>query len=199
MPTKALRLKSGKTVFFLNRLLKLTWSEALTLVLAVCCGVALLKALPFSLRLNTTESLPLGLYVQDFRKEPALGRLVIIPAPTPTSYADPTVRSLLSRNRDLLKPIGAMAGEYITNEGFYTWSCPHGDKPDNRCRLLGVSTPTDSTGRKLTPWPFKQTRVPEGMAYVGNMTVHPRSFDSRYLGLVPIDKRRGVVFPLLTE
>lgn len=183
---------------FLKRLQRLTWTEAFVLVVAVALGVALVKALPFSLRLNTTESLPLGFYLQDYRKHPSMGSLVIIPAPSPIAYQDATVRALLAKNRDLLKPVGALQGAYLSTVGNYVWSCPHQRTPDRSCTLLAVGVPFDGKGRPLHLWPFDRTPVPAGYAYVGNLHTHPRALDSRYLGLVPIEENRGVVFPLLT-
>lgn len=51
--------------------------------------------------------------------------------------------------------------------------------------LLGVSLPRDMHGRKLEHMRWAGI-VPEGMIYVGSR--HPRGFDSRYLGLIPIVK-----------
>lgn len=191
--------KNGKTVFCRKWWAQLTWLDAATLVVGVLFVVVLVKALPFSIRINTTESLPLGLYVQDHRKSPAVGDLVIVAAPSPVAYQDPTVRALLARNRDLLKPVGALEGAYLSTVGAYVYTCPHENFPDRACTLLGVGAPTDSKGRPLHLWNFNRTKVPAGYAYLGSLRSHPRALDSRYLGLVPIDKSQGTTYPWLTE
>lgn len=186
-------------MFCRKRWKDLTWTDSFVLVLGVMLTVALVKALPFSLRINTTDSLPLGLYLQDHRKTPRVGDLVNISAPSPIAYANTTVRVLLSKNRDLLKPVGALTGHYLSTVGNYVWACPHTRGPDRECELLAVGVPFDSKGRPLELWKFDRTPIPNGYAYVGNLRAHPRAFDSRYIGLVPIERNAGVVSPVLVK
>lgn len=50
-------------------------------------------------------------------------------------------------------------------------------------QLLGASLPYGADGKRLAHLRWSGT-IPSGMAYVGSP--HPRGFDSRYFGLVPI-------------
>lgn len=54
-------------------------------------------------------------------------------------------------------------------------------------QLLGVSLPFGSNGDRLEHMRWSGA-VPPGMAYIGSH--HPRGFDSRYFGLVPLSRLR---------
>ncbi|WP_447725640.1 S26 family signal peptidase [Sphingomonas koreensis] len=53
--------------------------------------------------------------------------------------------------------------------------------------LLGISQPTDADGERLDHMRWSGT-IPPGKVYIGSR--HPRGFDSRYFGLVPVSKLR---------
>lgn len=52
--------------------------------------------------------------------------------------------------------------------------------------LLGVSKPYGKHGQRLEHWHPQGGRIPPGMVYVGSH--NPDSFDSRYYGLVALDR-----------
>lgn len=169
----------------------------LAFFLLVAGNVLLLAALPFSLRVNITESVPRGLYFLDERKIPRLGDMTV----TVVDWArmpDGTVKTLLSKRAPLLKPVGAVAGQFLTTVGVNIWRCADARSPDSTCVLLATAAPFDSRGRPLQVYRFNRTRVPDGFMFLGGMNVHPRSLDSRYIGLVPVQWTSGVAHPLLT-
>ena len=51
--------------------------------------------------------------------------------------------------------------------------------------LLNTTKPETLTGAPLTPFQWRTGPVPEGFAFVGSD--HPDGFDSRYLGLFPLE------------
>lgn len=160
-------------------------------------GVVLLSALPFSLRVNISESLPTGLYLLEANRLPQRGELTIARL-SESDIADKVVRDLVKRRPPLLKPVGAVAGDFLTTTETRIYRCPHSRLPDTQCVVLGTGQRFDSLGRTLPTAQFQQTKIPQGMVYLGDMRVHPKSLDSRYFGLVPIEKMQGVAHPLLT-
>lgn len=170
---------------------------SLALFLMVAGNVMLLAALPFSIRINITESVPRGLYFLDERKIPKLDDLTVAVVDW-SRLPDGTAKSLLRKRAPLLKPIGAAAGHYLTTRGSSIWRCPDARDPDDSCVLLATASPTDSTGRPLQVYAFDKSRIPEGFVFLGGANVHPKSLDSRYIGLVPLLWTRGVAYPLLT-
>lgn len=186
----------ARTRFTVKNWRDLSWGEFAYIIGCALFTVLLVKVLPLSLRINITESLPVGLYLLDERRAPLLGELGLFPLPSPTSYTDATVRALLSRTAPLLKPVGAVEGDFISTRGNYVWKCPDAMPVTSRCTLLGMGSPVDGKGRPLTLWNFDQTRVGPGEVYIGNLGVHPKSFDSRYIGLVQLSSSRGVMYPL---
>lgn len=175
---------------------ELTWGELFYIIACVLFAVVLVRALPVSLKFNTTESVPVGFYWVDGRRAPMLGELGLFAAPDPVNYSDSTTRALMSRNIPLLKTIGAVEGDYLTTEGNYVWKCPDQGTVDSRCTLLGVGVGKDAKGRPLTMWPYNKTRVEHGQVYLGNLAAHPRAFDSRYFGLIELSTSKGVAYPL---
>ena len=128
------------------------------------------------IRINTSASLPLGLYkettdlsaplIEFCPQEPygrfAAGRGYRSPGNCPDGAAP------------LMKPIVAKAGDSV-------------DVSDRGITVNGVllsnTAPRnkDSKGRPMQPWPFGQYRVPPGFVWVAS-TYNPWSFDSRYFG-----------------
>lgn len=142
--------------------------------------------------LNTTDSLPHGLYriSEKFESSTGKGKLVVI---TPVdSFAEAKERGYLPRNivygyAPLLKKVVATAGDTV--------------EVDNEVRVNGItlknSTPRsyDRAGRPLTPYRGKFV-VPSNYIFVLN-DYTPYSYDSRYFGPVPVSAVRGVAKPFL--
>ena len=145
------------------------------------------------IRLNTTSSLPLGLYL--VTKDVSSNLVEFCPA---------VKEGALSLKREyrgkgscpdggepLLKPIVARADDLVTidEKGLSV----------NRVRLPN-SRPLakDAKGRLLKSWPSGTYPVKEGTVWVVS-SFNLRSFDSRYFGPLTLKVVRHHLMPLLTE
>lgn len=144
------------------------------------------------LRINASASLPIGLYVAS--SDPKANLVEFCPAEPFASFAisrgyrdEGTCRDGAS---PMMKPVVAHASDVVdlSEQGITV----------NR-RLLPNTAPqkVDSQGRPLTPWPFGRYIVAPNTVWVVS-SHHPRSFDSRYFGPIPIGAIRDHVRPLLT-
>ncbi len=147
--------------------------------------------------INATPSMALGLWR---RADQPLGRgVVVIACPPPTHALQ------LGGDRDylgggscpsgyepMLKPIAAMPGDTVTV------------RQDGVIEVNGTPLPNsrslyhDDAGRPLFGFPPGTYPVAPGLVWLIS-TYSPRSFDSRYLGPVPISSIRGTVAPLWTS
>ena len=160
-------------------------------VVLLTVGLAFAASTAFGIRVNTTMSEPVGLYL---RTSEATAPLV--------EFCPPEPFALLSRRRGyrarggcpdgaapLLKAIVARPGDTVelSAQGIAV-----------NGRLLPNTAPRllDSAGRKLTSWPVGKYVVQPGTVWVAS-TNHPRSFDSRYFGPVPLTAIRNHLEPLL--
>jgi conjugative transfer signal peptidase TraF len=130
------------------------------------------------LRINTSPSLPMGLYI--ITRESTANLVEFCPAEPFATVA------ILRRYRSpgacrdggapLVKPIAARPGDVVELSAA-------GISVDGV--LLSNTAPLskDSEGRPLNPWPFGRYLVTTGTIWVAS-TYHSRSFDSRYFGPV---------------
>ncbi|MGH9344886.1 MAG: conjugative transfer signal peptidase TraF, partial [Terriglobia bacterium] len=145
------------------------------------------------IRLNTSASLPIGLYKTT---SDTTARLI--------AFCPPGLAASLSESRGyrgrgncpdgaepLLKPIVAASGDLVEVS-------PQGIAVNGR--LLPNSAPRafDTKHRPLPHWPFGNYRVAGGTVWVVS-SYNPRSFDSRYFGPIQISSTRCRLQPLLTE
>lgn len=162
----------------------LTWAQAFIILLAGVSVGLLAYWQPWRFAYNGTASEPIGFYA--YHKLPAgayrprLGALVV------TKYRQPAwARGRYMQDGALLiKRVGAVGGDiiHLSPDGRTVSAC-HLNEP---CRVLGVALQRDSLGRVLPLPPFLDgERVPAGYLYLYSNIV-PNSFDSRYLGFVPI-------------
>lgn len=145
------------------------------------------------IRLNTSASLPIGLYRATADKA---ARLIAF---CPTGLAASLSASRGYRGRGncpdgaepLLKPIVAVAGDVVEVS-------PQGVAVNGR--LLSNSAPRafDTKRRPLPHWPFGDYRVAPGTVWVIS-SYNARSFDSRYFGPVSTSAIRARLQPVLTE
>jgi conjugative transfer signal peptidase TraF len=165
----------------------------LLLALLALPGAALLLALPLRLRINTSASLPRGLYRL---VAPALVRSSIV------LFCPPPAAARLARDRGYLPP--GRCPEGVQPLGKMILALP-GDSVEISSRGLavdGVAIPgsqprlADSAGRPLSPAPFGAYRL--GPRQVWVYAPHPRSFDSRYFGPVPDSLLLGTLKPVCT-
>jgi conjugative transfer signal peptidase TraF len=131
------------------------------------------------LRINTTNSLPVGLYLVtddphaefvDFCPEGSIATLSATRGYRPPGGCPDGAAPLL-------KPVIARVGETVSvnDDGIRVGG-----------RLLPNTAPrtVDSAGRPLAPWPQGLYVVSPGSVWVAS-TYHPNSFDSRYFGPIP--------------
>jgi conjugative transfer signal peptidase TraF len=143
------------------------------------------------LRINTSPSLPLGIYIA------ASGESELVEFCPP----EPWARMAAERGyrtegtcRDgaspLLKPVVAHPGDTVEYS-------PAGIRINSK--LLANTAPrrADSKGRVLSPWPFGTYVVAPGTIWVAS-SYSDRSFDSRYMGPIPVRSVRDCLSPLLT-
>ena len=172
------------------------WLVRLTLGAgAMLFAVAALAALA-GVRINTTASMPLGLYAPDGAP---LQRGSIVAACPPATL--PAVALALERgylpggscpagNAPLLKRVAAVAGDSV--EFTSTAVVVNGRGVAGTAALQ-----RDGEGRSLPRPPAGPAAVPAG--YVLLLAPDsPASFDSRYIGLVPLHSVRATVRPLYT-
>jgi conjugative transfer signal peptidase TraF len=144
------------------------------------------------LRINTSPSLPVGLYITttdaaanlvEFCPMEPFATLSIV-----RGYRDPgTCRDGAA---PLLKPVIARTDDVV--EVSARGISVNGALLPNTAPLA-----TDTKGRHLEAWPFGRYVVEPGAIWVAS-SYHPRSFDSRYFGPLPTAAIRHRLKALLT-
>ena len=165
-------------------------SRAVLITLAVC--VATFQAFRvLGIRMNTSPSLPVGLYINT--QDPAANLVEFCPIePFATlaivrGYRDPG--ACPDGAAPLLKPIVARSGDVVE---FST----AGISVDGVFLRNTAPLSKDTKGRPLVAWPFGRYVVAPETVWVAS-TYHPRSFDSRYLGPVATSTIRSHLRALL--
>jgi conjugative transfer signal peptidase TraF len=155
-------------------------------VVTLFCGASKL-----GIRINTSPSLPIGLYQVTSGPD---ATLVEFCPPEPfgsmanaRGYRQPG--TCPDGGAPLMKPVVARTGDTVrlSEKGVSV-----------NGRILRNSAPLthDTAGRPLTPWPYRTYTVQPGTIWVVS-GYHPRSFDSRYFGPIPEALVRNRVRPLL--
>ena len=144
------------------------------------------------LRINTSPSLPVGLYV--ITADPGSELVEFCP---PEPYARlAIIRGYREAGNcpdgaaPLLKPVVAKTGDVVE-------ASPQGLMINGHRLPNTVPVPADTKGRLLNPWPFGRYQVRPEMVWVAS-SYHPRSFDSRYFGPIATSAIRDHVRPLMT-
>ncbi|MEZ5403179.1 MAG: conjugative transfer signal peptidase TraF [Bryobacteraceae bacterium] len=158
------------------------------------CSAALVAAFGVGgLRLNATYSLPLGIY----RTTPDPSARLIEFCPTGLAAIESTGRGYRGRSwscpdgeAPLLKPIVATEGDIVE-------TTPAGIVVNGRVLPNTAPLFRDSQGRELTPWPFGAYVVDSGHVWVAS-TYNKGSYDSRYLGPIPLTAIRARLKPVFT-
>jgi conjugative transfer signal peptidase TraF len=153
---------------------KKTWRAALAATGVVVATFQLSGAL--GLRINTSPSLPVGLYITtadaganlvEFCPVEPFATLSIV-----RGYRDSgTCRDGAA---PLLKPVVAKSGDVVEVSA-------RGISVNGALLPNTVPLATDTKGRRLEPWPSGRYVVDPGTIWVAS-SYHPRSFDSRYFG-----------------
>jgi conjugative transfer signal peptidase TraF len=142
-------------------------------------------------RINTSYSLPLGLYVTT---EDAVAPLIEF-CPVEPYATESGKRKYRTHGTagpggavPLLKPVVAVPGDRVVTAA---------DGIRVNGRLLPKTAPLfrDAAGRTLRPWPFGSYVVEEGTVWVAS-TYNPGSYDSRYMGPIKVAQIRARLRPL---
>src|SRR5215471_9629113 len=174
--------KCGRPNLAVTRLLVAAFAALATLVAATAYA---------GLRINTSYSLPLGIYVRT--TEPNARLVEFCPVePFASESSERGYRTHGTACADgavpLLKPIVAVAGDRVvlSAEGMRV-----------NGRLLPETAPLfhDAAGRSLHPWPFGTYVVEQGVVWVAS-TYNRGSYDSRYMGPISISRIRAKLRPV---
>lgn len=154
-------------------------------------AVALAGCAWFGVRVNVTPSLPLGLYIR-IGAQPALGQIAEF-CPTSMS-AEESQRyrgfgiACPDHSIPLLKPVVAVAGDRVefSNAGIAV----NGHMLPNT-----APRPLDGRGRPIHAWPAGNYTIDADHVVVAS-SFHIGSYDSRYLGPIPVRDVRSSLRPL---
>jgi conjugative transfer signal peptidase TraF len=163
-------------------------------IVATVLGTGVLLA-QRTVRLNLTGSLPLGLY-RVATAPPTRGAIVLVCLPPPVArfalarayvWHSPRCATQVA---PIGKMIAAMAGDTVTLSaaGLTVNGCA---MPASR------PLPRDARGRPLPHYPYGPHVLPAGAVWLFS-PYHPRSFDSRYFGPVPLSAVVTSIVPVWT-
>jgi conjugative transfer signal peptidase TraF len=157
---------------------------------ALAVGILFWGASSLGIRINSSPSLPVGLY--QVASGPDATLIEFCPAEPFASIANARGYRQPGNCPDggspLMKPVVARASDSVqlSERGVAV----NGRAIQNSAPLL-----KDTAGRPLTPWPFGTYLVQPGTVWVVS-DYQPRSFDSRYFGPVPEALIRNRLQPL---
>lgn len=168
------------------------WGLALFFLLGT---TILLKAyalyVPYGVRFMYTPSIPKGLYLSKTFDGTSLSRGQGVCFRTnPTGWL--LERKYLTPGEIVCKYTLGLPGDTVEPRGDEVFICH-----DGVCNSAGVVQKADSKGRPSQPAFTSATVIPPGHYYFGS-THHPRSLDSRYLGLVGSDSVSVRITPVWT-
>mgnify|MGYP003381547111 FL=1 len=146
---------------------------------ALLCGLAIFTVL--GVRINVTASIPLGLYIQSSEK-PARGLIAEFCPEGMSKSQSERYRGFGFGCHDhgipLLKPIVAVSGDRVQFS-------PQGIAVNGKLIPNTAPRRADGQGRPLRPWPAGDYTVEPDKIVVAS-AYHPGSYDSRYLGPIPV-------------
>jgi len=160
---------------------------AATVTAAVLLAIPQLPVRPFVV---TTASVPVGLYVLH------AGADRLLPGDTVAfEYQAPDWargRGYAHDGAPFAKYVFGVPGDVVTTDGLRYRVC----NSTGECRDAGSAQRTDRAGRVMHPVDFgTRTVIPAGSYYLG-ATLHERSYDSRYYGLIPAERVLGRISPV---
>lgn len=154
-----------------------------------CCGSAL------GVRVNLTPSMPLGLYRIVMIRPEHVKKGMLVAVCLPQAAAETARRrgyllkgGCADETEPLLKTVVAIGGDEV-------FVRPQGVVINGKLLPHSASLRTDRAGRTLAGWPFGRYRLANGLLWI--YADHPRSWDSRYWGAVPLGDVVAVMEPLL--
>lgn len=168
------------------------WSAAMLVSILTAMGYA------DGWRINTTPSMPIGLWKQDSLSNPLHRHQIVSFCPINTNiFKTARARGYLTTGfcsggyEPLLKPVAAIPGDRVkvTAEGLFI----NGRLiPNSRIQFQ------DGAGRWLPHVPIGVSQVaPDTVWLISNHT--PASFDSRYFGPISVSQVQGVMHPVLVR
>ncbi|MBC8737237.1 hypothetical protein F6X40_10500 [Paraburkholderia sp. UCT31] len=159
-----------------------------TLALTLITAVYGFDVVPWRLAVNRTESLPLGLYFAN-RNVSNIGKGQLICF----VYREPNWARgrYLPSGSHICKEVLGVPGDIITARGLSLFA-QHGAETT----YLGDMREADSAGRPVPLPNWSHVVIPPGSYYLGS-TRSPKSFDSRYLGLVTTTEIAERIYPLI--
>ena len=158
---------------------------------ALAVGVLFWGAGTAGIRINSSASLPVGLY--QVASSPGATLVAFCPAEPFASianargYRQPGICP--DGGSPLMKPVVARAGDSVRFS-------ENGVAVNGKILPNSAPLPKDTAGRPLTPWPYGTYAVQPGTVWVIS-DYHPRSFDSRYFGPISEGIVRNRLRPLL--
>lgn len=171
----------------------MTECKAITAVAAAWVSlVAMGASYVVGLRVNASESMPQGIWMQHaYTGSVRVGDAVVICLPKTTitmRYIGPG--SCNNGTEPVLKTVGAVPGDVVS-------IAAEGVVVNGQWLPNMASLPADEAGRPLTPFRLTAYRVQPGQLFL--FSAHsPRSFDSRYLGPVDVSLVIATANPVLT-
>lgn len=140
----------------------------------------------FGLRVNTSVSLPLGVYVRT--ADP--GAPLVEFCPTEPFATESSARGYRTAGMacsdggvPLLKPVVAVPGDHVVLS-------PEGIRVNGRLLPNSAALLRDRLGRPLRPWPYGEYVVAPDTLWVAS-TYNAGSYDSRYMGPIRTNQIRG--------
>ena len=135
-------------------------------------------------RVNSTRSLPIGLYWTMAPRPLTRGSIVLVCLPVPIARFA-RGRGYLWRGRcsGSVAPIGKLV---LATEGDVVGVGPAGLSVNGALVPRSEPQPTDSEGRPINHYPYGTYRVATNELWLYS-PYHPMSFDSRYFGPVPMN------------
>lgn len=150
------------------------------------------SAAALGVRINGTESMPRGFWLSlPFRGDLEPGQYVAVCLPASWQvkhYVGPG--SCTTGVAPVLKTIGAVPGDVVEMDA--DGVTINGQRLDNTAPLTA-----DSVGRPLAAWPFGRYVVTPGEVFLFS-SYSAKSFDSRYLGPIEVERIIARAVPLYT-
>ena len=159
---------------------------------AVCLAFAFGLMSALGIRINTSYSLPMGIYA---RTSDGHTNLIEF-CPEGHAAAESSERGYRTTGvcpdgaAPLLKPIVARSGDTVEMSA-------RGISVNGRLLPQTAPIPKDRYGRPLQAWPTGRYAVPEGFVWVAS-SYNRGSYDSRYIGPIPTRLIRSRLKPLWT-
>lgn len=177
---------------------RLTWGGAAMLVASFTITSLAIKALPWSLSINVTPSVPLGFYLL-YETGPnapyELGALVSFSYKAP-DWAVPRP-DYPKTGANFMKYIGAVSGEYLFTDKGAVYACRSPQLDVELCRPLGTLRAMDKKGQPFPQKNWAGEKIPDNYVFMSATRV-VTSYDSRQYGLVHRAAIRGHLVPVFT-